>query len=118
MYDGMIFPEEQPESIFKKIGNKMKSVKDYFMGSSSTEANVKPLPYLLSQEECLHFFLQEKKPLLSQMEYTSVSKLNFEKCVTGIHHIYSQLYSQSTCLDEQEDKEDRIANIAKVGCPI
>lgn len=89
----MAFPEAQPSSILSRFGD---AVKKYFSKSSDVD-KIQPLGHNQAQEESLMHFLHGQEKVLWNMEFSSISKLDFTKCVNSIYHIYGQLHCRRTC---------------------
>ena len=99
VYDGMTFPEEQPKSLMAKF-------KDFFVGSSEDR-----IPHHDQvQEECLLIFLDKHEKILKNLEFSTISKLNFSKFVNGVYHIYEQLQSHGLCRNNVQSDSKRVVH--------
>ena len=65
----------------------------------------------VAQKECLHYFLEEYRLLL-----TDKSKMNFAECLEELYNIYQQLHEQYLCVNDSDTKEKRVASTLPVVC--
>ena len=101
VYDGMTFPEEQPKSLMAKIGG---AFKDFFVGPSEDR-----IPHHDQvQEECLQIFLDKHGKILKNLEFSTITKLNFSKFANGVYHIYEQLQSHGLCRGNVQTDSKRV----------
>lgn len=106
VYDGMAFPEEQPKSIFKWIGDAAATAaKKLFSRQDGSDVSIPS--HDLAQRQCLVFFLESYKNVLQNLEF---KKVPFIKLVNDICIIFQQLRIQQLCQQNSRSDEKRIAD--------
>ena len=130
----MIFPEVKSESwrkratdaikgVAKGVGGALKGAwKRLFKGQpdKSDVDNIvdkiimTPLSHSEGQQMSLGFYLASHEEKLKGLDF---SKVNFNKLVNNIYHIYEQLYTQKVCCDNRKEDRDWMApGVAMVWC--
>lgn len=110
-FDGMAFPEEQPDSMLSRIADKVFK----WFGSKSEVEELKPLKFSHAQELALSAFLEEHYKLLTSLDSPTSKKMsNLEMFVSAVYRIYEQLRKRQTCINNKRDEDLVAKTLAKV----